>query len=175
MLSIIEMLKERLVTKYHDAGEILVHQEEVADKLFLIQSGVARLVTQTYEGDEVTFQFFSEGQFVASFESFYRNQPSQFTLEAVTSLKVQYITKSDLTKLQVHNPELELAVYKLIADRMIDYTKLFYNRIVEKPEYRYQHFLEDFPQIVVQVPDYMIASYLGITPVSLSRIKKRLS
>lgn len=170
-----EIIRPYLKPQRVTAGQHLVEQGEVADRLYFVQSGVLRLVSIDYEGEEVTFQLFTRGQLVASFESFYLGEESLFTLEAITDCEVSFLEKKELDKLLETQANFSELVQGFLASRLIDYTKLFYARIVENPENRYLHFLKEHEDLESLVPDYMIASYLGITPVSLSRIKKRLS
>ena len=61
-----------------------------------------------------------------------------------------------------------------ICERFIDYTNLFLSRIKNSPEQRYIELIKEYPDIINKIPHYYIASYLGITPVSFSRIRNRL-
>jgi hypothetical protein len=69
------------------------------------------------------------------------------------------------------SPELDKYIYDTIFERLLFYQKLFLSRIKDTPPQRYQELLQHHPQVVQRVPQQYIASYLGITPVSLSRIR----
>ena len=127
---------------------ILLEEGKVADRLFFIHKGALRLFFYN-EGKDITFQFFFEGDFVASFDSLYKRKPSLFSLESIEQTEVFAIKREDF------------------------YQQLFLSRIKNTPQQRYEELLREYPGIIQRVPQHYIASYLGITPVSLSRIRNR--
>lgn len=132
----------------------LLYEGEVADKIYFIKKGALRLWNND-DGKDITFQFFFEGQIVASYESFHLGKPSIFTIETIENTDLLVLEKRKL-------------------EHLLAYTEYFLSRIKESPEKRYISLLEKRPELVRRVPDHYIASFLGITPVSLSRIKKRI-
>lgn len=151
---------------------VLLSDGSIADNLFYIKDGILR-ESYNHDGKDITLQFFFERQVVASIESFSRGIPSSYSIESVTPTVVLVYHKSDIVAYLHEHPEL----YKDFADfalsRMIDYSHLFLSRIKDTPMERYQNLLTDYPEIINRVPQHFIASYLGITPVSLSRIRSR--
>ena len=131
---------------------VLLEEGKIADKIYLVRKGCLRLFFYN-EGKDITFQFFFEGDFVASFDSLYRGTPSLFSLESIPSLRLLYEEK--------------------IIERFSFYQHLFLSRIKNTPQQRYEELLKEYPNIIQRVPQHYIASYLGITPVSLSRIRNR--
>ena len=130
---------------------MLLEEGKIADKLYFIRKGCLRLFFYN-EGKDITFQFFFEGDFVASFDSLYKGTPSLFSLESIEPSEV-YEEK--------------------IIERFSFYQHLFLSRIKNTPQQRYEELLKEYPNIIQRVPQHYIASYLGITPVSLSRIRNR--
>lgn len=153
------------------AKTILLREGEISKRIFLIESGCLRSYF-LHDGKDISFQFFFEGDTVASFESFYSGQPSDFTLETIEKSTVRIIKQEDFYKF-LENEEIRSHYENRIIQRFIAYQKLFLSRIKNSPQERYEELLKEYPDIIKRIPQHYIASYLGITPVSLSRIRNR--
>ncbi|MCS3163559.1 Crp/Fnr family transcriptional regulator [Bacteroides fragilis] len=125
------------------------------------------------EGKDITFQFFFEGDFVASFDSLYKRKPSLFSLESIEQTEVFAIKREDFYSLMEQTPLLKREYEEKLIERFHVYQQLFLSRIKNTPQQRYEELLREYPGIIQRVPQHYIASYLGITPVSLSRIRNR--
>ena len=125
------------------------------------------------DGKDITFQFFFEGQAVASIDSFMNNQPSLFTIESIEPSIIFSLSKDNFEQLQRIYPELKDGFQDLMFQRFRNYSQLFLSRIKDTPQERYEDLINNHPEIIKRVPQHYIASYLGITPISLSRIRNR--
>jgi len=143
-----------------------------AQTLYIVVKGAVRM-SFLQDGKDVTLQFFFENQPVCSFESFLQNTPSQFAIETIEPCQLMAINKEDLFAYANQHPESKEEVYQYLIQRMIRYTHLFLSRIKDTPEQRYRELIEQQPELLQRIPQYYIASYLGITPVSLSGIRAR--
>lgn len=151
---------------------LLLQEGDRADRLYFIHKGCLRLFFY-HEGKDITFQFFFEGDFVASFDSLHRHQPSLFSLESIEPAELSAIKRDDFYHLIEQDPPLRRLYEEKLIDRLHVYQQLFLSRIRNTPRQRYEELLKEQPNIVQRVPQHYIASYLGITPVSLSRIRNR--
>lgn len=151
---------------------VLLKEGKVADRLYLIHKGCLRLFFYN-EGKDITFQFFFEGDFVASFDSLYKQQPSLFFLESIEPTEASAIKRDDFYNLIEKTPSLRKYYEAKLIERFHVYQQLFLSRIKNTPQQRYEELLKEYPNIIQRVPQHYIASYLGITPVSLSRIRNR--
>lgn len=151
---------------------ILLEEGKVADRLYLIRKGCLRLFFYN-EGKDMTFQFFFEGDFVASFDSLYKRQPSLFFLESIEPTEVFVIKRDDFYALIETVPSLKKYYEEKLIERFHVYQQLFLSRIKNTPRQRYEELLREYPNIIQRVPQHYIASYLGVTSVSLSRIRNR--
>lgn len=151
---------------------ILLEEGKIADKLYLIRKGCLRLFFYN-EGKDITFQFSFEGDFVASFDSLYKLKPSLFSLESIETTEVSVVKRDVFYNLIEKTPSLRQAYEEKLIDRFRVYQQLFLSRIKNTPQQRYEELLKEHPNIIQRVPQHYIASYLGITPVSLSRIRNR--
>ena len=156
------------------AKTILLREGEISRQAYYIQKGCIRLWFND-NGKDITFQFFFEGQGVSSMESFRTGRPSLFNLETIEPCSLLTITKGDFEKMIAEAPGFRDVVEENIYLRLEHYFALFLSRIRDTPEQRYRNLLRDHPEIVQRIPQHYIASYLGITPVSLSRIRSRTS
>jgi len=155
------------------AGQTLLAEGDVATEIFIVVKGALRLWHSSPERD-VTLQFFFENQLVSSFESFYLGQPSGFSIGSFEESRVMSLSKANFRLIQQRYPEIEPAITRFICERFIAYRNIFFDQLQLSPEERYQRIQDDEPEILDRVPLRLVASYLGITPVSLSRIRTRL-
>jgi len=150
----------------------LLNEGEISNTMYFVKKGCLRLWFNN-EGKDITFQFFFEHQAVSSFESFLEKKPSLFTLECIEPSTVVILSRRSFDLLLSHYPDLKDMFYKILIRRMGDYAKLFLSRIKNNPQKRYEELLKENPEILQRVAQHYIASYLGITPISLSRIRNR--
>lgn len=156
-----------------DSKTVLLREGEIAKKIFFIKEGCLRMSYYS-KGKDITFQFFFEGQAVSSIESFSSSQPSQFALEAIEPSTLIVVHKKDFDNLQKEYPEIRTGMQEILLQRFSRYAGLFLSFIKDTPQQRYLNLLQNEPHIIQRVPQHYIASYLGISPVSLSRIRKRI-
>jgi CRP-like cAMP-binding protein len=154
------------------ARTILLREGQVSKTGYYIEKGCMRSWFNN-NGKDITFQFFFEGEAVSSVESFRTNQPSLFTIESIEPSIVHSISKKDFQFITDHSPVIKNEIEEQIFHRLIFYQRLFLSRIKDNPQKRYEELVEKRPEILQRVPQHYIASYLGITPVSLSRIRNR--
>ncbi|QIL50326.1 Crp/Fnr family transcriptional regulator [Weissella coleopterorum] len=159
--------------KSFSANTTLLLEGDIADKIYFIEKGAIRLWNND-DGREITFQFFFEGQVVSSYESFHLKKTSVFSIETIEDTDVLILEKAKLDNLLSDSPDLRKMMIDQLSERLIAYTEYFLSRIKESPEKRYRSLLEKNNELIQRVPAQYIASFLGITPVSLSRIKKRI-
>ena len=112
---------------------VLLEEGKVADKIYLIRKGCLRLFFYN-EGKDITFQFFFEGDFVASFDSLYKGTPSLFSLESIEPSEVLFIKKGDFYRKIESNPSLRMLYEEKIIERFSFYQHLFLSRIKNTPQ-----------------------------------------
>ena len=153
------------------AKTILLHEGEISQRIFFIKRGALRLWTN-HDGADITFRFCFENE-VAS--SFLGSEPSIFTIESIEPSTILMVKIRDFFMFLDETPEHKDALISILLKRLNDYGKLFISRITKKPEERYMDMMKNNPEILLRVPQHYIATYLGITPVSLSRIRNRVT
>lgn len=150
----------------------LLEAGKKAKYLFLVKKGILRMWC-SQDGNDITLQFFMENAMVCSLESFFHDHPSEFYIESIEPVEVEVYKKSDVLAYLECHPEIKEQLLAFMIDRTISYTHLFLSSIKDKPETRYRQLISEHPEVIRRIPQHYIASYLGITPVSLSRIRAR--
>lgn len=153
--------------------QTLLLQGDVSCHAYFIESGCLRLWYND-DGNDISVQFFQPGEIVASLESFLKGEPSRFGIEAIVPSTVRVIDKSSFEEHLKASGGLRDFLFDALLTRLSDYQTLFLNRIMDSPEKRYRHLLAQNPGLFEVVPQHYIASFLGVTPVSLSRIRKKV-
>ncbi|HCR54650.1 MAG TPA: Crp/Fnr family transcriptional regulator, partial [Cytophagales bacterium] len=124
--------------------------------------------------EEITGFIFKEHLFASSYDSFLRKVPSLQTLETLEACELLVITYQKLEELYVTLPKINVLTRKVAEQRFINGQQILSSFLLESPEERYRRFEVQHKDLLQRVPQNMIASFLGITPVSLSRIRKRM-
>jgi CRP-like cAMP-binding protein len=167
-------LLNNITVKEIPSGNILLSEGDIATKLFIIIKGCLRTYFIKENGIEITQQFFIEGQTVMSFESAMTGTPSRVNIDSVEDSIIGIIQVKIIKKVFSENSAARDNFYKTLMTRLINYMNLHASFILDNPERRYIKFIQDNPELASRLPQQYIASYLGITPVSLSRIRTRL-
>ena len=158
------------------ARTVLIREGEIAKKIFLVEKGCIRAWVNN-NGRDVTFQFFFENEAVSSSESLRKNIPSLFTIETIEPCILHWIHKKDwetVVEDVSRLPDIRDKAMNATFERQYQYMRQLISFIIDSPEQRYLNLLHENPHIIRRVPLQYIATYLGITPVSLSRIRKRV-
>lgn len=153
-------------------GELLSQPSTVCEELFFIQQGVLRLVAPLPPGKAVTHSFRQAGQFCTLLTSFEQQVPTGLCIQAACPAQVLAIHRTHLAALGRRLPYLPGLLAQLSRQALLE--KLDTQRAYAGRDAagRYRAFLQRQPAIARCVPQHMIASYLGITPQSLSRLRK---
>lgn len=159
----------------YGAREIIFEPGIKNTTVFLIVKGLVRAFVIDEKGNEITFVLRREGQFLGAPHTLIFDEPSRLgmaTLEPTTIYSIDYAA---LEKIVADSPNLlanqQMITQHLLKDSILRVESLLLN----SPEERYLKFIKENPKLVHRVADKHIAHVLGITPVSLSRIRKRLS
>lgn len=157
----------------HDAGEQLVLPGEPMQKLFFVVEGLLRFYYIDADGREWNKSFVPEGRFAGALSSYVLGLPAPFAIQAMEPSTLMVAAWADMQSLYERDPVFErlgrrfaewLAVKKELRERSF---------LEMGAAARYEAFLREEPELARRVPNYHIASYLGVTEVTLSRIRAR--
>ena len=132
---------------------VLLREGEIAKTIYLIKKGCLREWFNK-DGKDITFQFFFDGQSVASFDSFMSQQPSLFTIESIEPSTFLSIERDDLKRLLDTYPEFKTGFQEFIFHRFGNYSQLFLSRIKDSPQERYEDLLKKHPEIIKRGPNF---------------------
>jgi CRP/FNR family transcriptional regulator, anaerobic regulatory protein len=154
-------------------GEYLTRTDEVSSNVYFVNSGLLRTCFNR-DGADVTFGFFFENNIVTEFESFLTQQRSKFCIQALEDCDLIQFSYDDVQQLFITLTEGQI-LGRLVAERLyLLLQQRTTSLLFENPEERYRQLVLSDSPILRRVNQYHIASYLGITPQSLSRIRKRM-
>lgn len=152
---------------------ILCKPGRVATELYFVNKGSLRLFYET-EGIERTLFFAFENQFTGPCRSFMLGEPNHQIFETLEKCELLVVKKQPFIDALDKFPRLAL-LRSMIAEENLFITESIVSfLLLNSPEERYINLINHNPEILKRVPQYQIASYLGISPISLSRIRKRL-
>ncbi|MEL7531201.1 MAG: Crp/Fnr family transcriptional regulator [Bacteroidota bacterium] len=153
--------------------EMLLREGEVCREAFFINEGCLRYFFNV-EGEEKSGQFFFENAWYSDFYSFTTGRPTEENIQALEASQLLAISRESLLQLFEQIPKLE-RWGRLIAENAFIGLKNVNSAFLNlSPTERYQTLVKERPKVIQRVPQHYIASYLGIQPESLSRIRKRL-
>lgn len=169
-----QMLQSVLSRRFLKKGEFLLRAGEVCNHVTFINKGFVRIYNVVHD-EELTINFAFEGNFTTDFASLLPRKPSTDYIVAMEDLEVLQLHYEDKQRLYE-----QAMVWQKFGRLIVEYILLF---IVERnkallfntPEERYLNLMKERPKVIANVPLKYIASYLGVTPEALSRIRKRLS
>lgn len=166
--SLLKLLRNVKV-KTFDKGEVLIKQGSIQKEVSYVRKGLVRSYYINEKLDDTTFQLYAKNDLLGNIHAIVFDEPSKYTYQALEKTKVYTTDFNHIAQ----KPVFDRAVLgkKLIKQSFTRVESL----IFLTPEERYLKYLKDHPTIVNRAPDKYIAHVLGITPFSLSRIRKRLA
>ncbi|WP_117879558.1 Crp/Fnr family transcriptional regulator [Aureibaculum luteum] len=171
ILSIVDNCTIKKVKK----NEFLLQKNEHCKHTFFIEKGLLRQYSIDEKGKEHILSFAAENWFVTDRESAYFNRPSTYYIQALEESQVAMIDKNFIQLLSEKIPSFTDFNNKLLHNHILHLQKRINLLLSAAAEDRYLQFVKMYPDILLRVPQTMIASYLGITPESLSRVRKELA
>jgi len=154
-------------------GDILLREGQISNLCYFPMKGCVR---QYYliDGEEKTTNFYTEGEPIATNEGMFKNKPSKFYLSCVEDCILCVSTPEDEVRFFQKFPQFETVCRVAVEDQLGKSQHDFAAFMLSSPEERYLNLIKTRPELIDRVPQYQLASYLGIKPESLSRIRKRI-
>ena len=165
-----ELFKERFIKK----GDFFLGEGQVCKYAGFIVKGLMRYYIN-HDGEDRTYDFAHENNFVCNYESFIPKTPSTKIIQALEDCEILQISYEDLQILYKSIEEGERLGRLVIEQVFIQTLQALTSFYTDAPEYRYEKFIQKHPDLQQRISQYHIASYVGVKPQSLSRIRKRIS
>jgi CRP/FNR family transcriptional regulator len=160
-------------TQHLKKKEFLIQESRVCKYLYFVEKGCLRMYFINKKGAEQIAQFALDGWWISDYKSFINYSPSDYYIQTIEESRIVSIDNQNLDKLLYELPKLERYFRAVMQEALAGSqfrSKLLYE--MSKEEF-YIHFSTSFPEFMQRVPQYMIASYLGITPEYLSELRKK--
>jgi len=155
--------------------EIIFEEGSKDTQIYFLREGLVRMYHIKENGEEITFSLIPENNVVANFDFIATEKPSPFYYETLENCSFFRIDYQVLDNIVSKNANLEANRKYFLRKMIFKVKERLETFVLLNPEERYLKFIKDFPDLTNRVPDKYIANVLGITPVSLSRIRKRIS
>lgn len=168
-------LKTLFVPKKLRKRYYLLQEGDVSRYQAFVEKGMLRSYTVDEKGAEHILQFASEGWWIADLSSFLTGEPSAFNIEALEDSDLLLIDKASWNASIEQLPKLEHYFRILIQNHLVATQKRLMQSFSESAEEKYIRFTKTYPSCVQRLPQHMIASYLGISRETLSRLRKRMA
>jgi CRP-like cAMP-binding protein len=153
--------------------EVLRPAGEVPGKLWYVEAGLLRLAILQSNGQEQTLQFALEGWWLEDLMAYLRRLESEFSVEAVEDSVVQAISWERYEALFEAEPKMERYFRKIYERGFAAAQRRQHRYELKTAGVRYDEFVKSYPEFVERIPQYMLASFLGVTPEFLSRLRRR--
>ena len=162
------------VVKSYKKGDILLREGEISRECYFVLEGCVRQYYMV-DGEEKTSNFFTEEQWVVSMNSFTLQVPADHYFSCVEDTTLVVGSEEKENDLYERFPRLETISRIVLGKVLADQQEVQSYYITDTPEKRYLRLLDSRPELIQRVPQYQLASYIGVKPESLSRIRKRIT
>ncbi|GAA3965383.1 Crp/Fnr family transcriptional regulator [Mucilaginibacter dorajii] len=169
-----ELITAAFEQKRFDEGDYLFKGGQVCRQLFFITDGVLRIMVRNEKGNEVTHYFLKENYFCTILNSFTNQVPAHESIQAACKVTVLVTSHAKLFALYEQLPYLKELIDDITHKALLEKIQIRNNYLGQDSTARYKLFMEKQADVALRVPLNDIASYLGITPQSLSRIRKNI-
>ncbi len=173
-LEAVELCAEKIKIKKVKKGDYLLQEGEICTDTFFVNKGLLRMYTIDKNGKEHILHFAPEKWILSDKSSLYLNQPSNYFIDAVEDSELLVLSPEYFDFLAQQQPKILYKQNTMLHHHVNSLQKRITQLLGANAEERYLDFLKTYPNIFERVPQWMVASYLGITPESLSRVRKEL-
>ncbi|MEP6627441.1 MAG: Crp/Fnr family transcriptional regulator [Ginsengibacter sp.] len=170
-----EFTKTLFIPKKLRKRQYLLQDGDICKYTAFVEKGMLRTFTIDEKGNQPILQFSMEGWWVADLYSFLTNEPSLYNIDALEDCELLLITKPSWDLLLEKVPAFERFFRILIQNSLIATQRRLMGSMSESAEEKYTKLINNFPGCIERVPQHMIASYLGITRETLSRVRSQLA
>lgn len=166
-------IKESTQILTFEKGTVLLQEGQISRECYFILDGCMRKY-HVKDGEEKTTNFYTEEQWVISLSSFMNGTPADHYFSCIEESTVVIGKQEPADDLYQRFPKFETISRSIVEKDFADQQKLMASYITDTPEQRYLNLMNNRPDLLQRVPQYQLASFIGVKPESLSRIRKRI-
>jgi len=172
---IVNDLKAIVIHRNVEKGETIL-QENYSRKIqIFVATGCLRAFYKTKNGKDHTLQFATKNWWISDYMTLFNKEKSVLSIESLSHSKIMIIEQSELEKLYSKYPEFGLINRMNLQNRIASLQKRIFGLLTMTAKEKYEKFISDYEIFEKVIPNYQIASFLGITPESLSRVRKEIA
>jgi CRP-like cAMP-binding protein len=168
-----ELVTQKFRPRLYRKKQYVLQDGDVCLQMNFVVRGCLRMYRIDDKGGTHILQFAAENNWISDLGSFYSEKPSELTIDALEDTMVLRIGHDDLISLYLQAPKFHRIFRVLIENSYISLQKRMLLTISSTAEDRYQYFIDSYPHLVNRLPQIQIASFLGITPEFLSRLRNK--
>lgn len=168
-----QYLIDHIPVQTYSKGHHLLCEGEVSNAFYFIQEGAVRLYYSTGLEEKTAF-FYFENMFVSSYESFTKQTPSKHNVQTIEPSQVAIISFDIAYQLLERFPKFEFLARVIMEEELIVCQEIISSFVTLNAEKRYLQLIESKSPLLKRIPQYHLATFLGVTPETLSRIRKRI-
>ncbi len=169
----LSLLKDVVEIKTYSKNEIIFTEGKVSEEIYFVTQGCVRLFYNV-DGNDKTAFFYTEGQFICAGESYTYHVPAIENYQAIEQTEIYVFTKPKIEELLKKSPKFEVIARIATENELITCQKVIASFVTKTAEQRYTDLLNNQGELFLRVPQQYIASFLGVSPETLSRIKARV-
>ncbi|RZM28385.1 MAG: Crp/Fnr family transcriptional regulator [Pedobacter sp.] len=169
------MISDKLKVKTFDKNELILMAGDVSSTGYFVLSGLLRCYSVDSKGKAHIIQFAPEQWWLSERNGMFFNEPSEFFIDAIEATKAVAMPKDFINEAAKHVPCMNDLNNNMLNNSIRFMQRRINMLLSATAEERYLNFIQLYPNLTLRVPQWMIASYLGITPESLSRVRKDLA
>jgi CRP-like cAMP-binding protein len=166
-----QLIASKFQPRLYRKRQFILQEGDVCNIFNFVVSGCLRMYKIDESGTTHIIQFATENWWISDLGSFYAMKPSEMNIEAVEDTTVLQIKHSELLDLYVNAPKFDRLFRVLVENSLIGMQQRLLQNISSDARVRYESFLKQYPNLANRIPNTYIASYLGITPEFLSKIR----
>lgn len=171
----IDLIKSKGIFKELKKDEYYAKAGQIPREVIFLTEGILRVCYYNNEGDEITKYFIDENNFVVDINSYHQEIPSSEYIQTITDCQMISFSKEAMKELSMTIIPWDDIINKITAKALTEKVNKISSMMGEDATERYQNFFKKFPNLANRIPLSHLASYLGITQSSLSRIRKNIS
>lgn len=168
-------LSKRVIERSIKRRQFILQESEICKHYTFVAAGCFKKFYVDDKGTEHNLQFIAENDWIMEIDSFFGEKPSRVYIEAIEPSVIFQIQKPDLIDLYMNNPKFGRVFRVIVETRVVELENRVLQSISSTAEERYLSFLSQYPHLSSRLPNTQIASYLGITPEFLSKVRKDLT